>query len=222
MGWIIAGSIFVFILLLTLGRVKIVFDYKEDLILKVKYMFFPLVTIPATKPKKEKPPKKKKSKKKSEETTEEAEEEPKDGEKTEEKKPKKKISLTDILEVAKLVLDSLGKPLKRILKRTVFAHLALRVSCGGEDAAKTAIKFGLVNLAVGNALGWLDTFFTLKTPDDINVTADFQSEETKIDCYCEISLSLAAALAFVFTFIGRAIKYYFTHNRTRAAIRNLV
>lgn len=222
MGWIIAGSIFVFILLLTLGRVKIIFDYKEDLILKVKYMFFPLVTIPATKPKKEKPPKKKKSKKKSEETTEEAEEEPKDGEKTEEKKPKKKISLTDILEVAKLVLDSLGKPLKRILKRTVFAHLALRVSCGGEDAAKTAIKFGLVNLAVGNALGWLDTFFTLKTPDDINVTADFQSEETKIDCYCEISLSLAAALAFLFTFIGRAIKYYFTHNRTRAAIRNLV
>ena len=223
MGWIIAGSIFVFILLLTLGRVKIIFDYKEDLILKVKYMFFPLVTIPATKPKKEKPPKKKKSKKKSEETAEKAsDEESKDSEKTEEKKPKKKISLADILEVAKLALDSLGKPLKRILKRTVFAHLALRISCGGEDAAKTAIKFGLVNLAVGNALGWLDTFFTLKTPDDINVTADFQSEETKIDCYCEISLSLAAALAFVFTFIGRAIKYYFTHNRTRAAIRNLV
>ena len=224
MGWIIAGSIFVFILLLTLGRVKIIFDYKEDLILKVKYMFFPLVTIPATKPKKEKPPKKdKKSKKKSEETAGEASgEESKDSEKTEEKKPKKKISLADILEVAKLALDSLGKPLKRILKRTVFAHLALRISCGGEDAAKTAIKFGLVNLAVGNALGWLDTFFTLKTPDDINVTADFQSEETTIDCYCEISLSLAAALAFVFTFIGRAIKYYFTHNRTRAAIRNLV
>ncbi len=220
MGWIIAGSIFVFILLLTLGRVKIIFDYKEDLILKVKYMFFPLVTIPATKPKKEKPPKKdKKSKKKTDAET--AEDKPED-EKPEEKKPKKKISLTDILEVAKLALDSLGKPLKRILKRTVFAHLALRISCGGEDAAKTAIKFGLVNLAVGNALGWLDTFFTLKTPDDINVTADFQSEETKIDCYCEISLVLAAALAFVFTFIGRAIKYYFTHNRTRAAIRNLV
>ena len=217
MGWIIAGSIFAFILLLTLGRVKIIFDFKEDLILKVKYMFFPLVTIPATKPKKEKPPKK--SKKKADEATEDK---PEDEKPEEEKKPKKKITLTDILEVAKLVLDSLGKPLKRILKRTIFAHLALRVSCGGEDAAKTAIKFGLVNMAVGNALGWLDTFFTLKTPDDISVTADFQSEETKIDCYCEISLVAAAALAFVFTFIGRAIKYYFTHNRTRAAIRNLV
>lgn len=219
MGWIIAGSVFVFILLLTLGRVKIIFDYKDDVIFKVKYMFLPLVTIPATKPKKQKSPKKKKSKKKTE--GEAAEENPKD-EKTEEKKPKKKMSLEDIFEVLKLALDSLGKPLKRILKRTIFAHLALRISVGGEDAAKTAIKFGLVNLAVGNALGWLDTFFTLKKPDDINITADFQSEETKIDCYCEISLVAAAALAFVFTFIGRAIKYYFTHNRTRAAIRNLV
>ena len=219
MGWIIAGSIFVFILLLTLGRVKIIFDYKDDVIFKVKYLFIPLVTIPATKPKKQKSPKKKKSKKKTE--GEAAEEKPKD-EKTEEKKPKKKMSLEDIFEVLKLALDSLGKPLKSILKRTIFAHLALRISVGGEDAAKTAIKFGLVNLAVGNALGWLDTFFTLKKPDDINITADFQSEETKIDCYCEISLVAAAALAFVFTFIGRAIKYYFTHNRTRAAIRNLV
>ncbi|MCI7692446.1 MAG: DUF2953 domain-containing protein [Oscillospiraceae bacterium] len=219
MGWIIAGSVFVFILLLTLGRVKIIFDYKDDVIFKVKYMFLPLVTIPATKPKKQKSPKKKKSKKKTE--GEAAEEKPKD-EKTEEKKPKKKMSLEDIFEVLKLALDSLGKPLKRILKRTIFAHLALRISVGGEDAAKTAIKFGLMNMAVGNALGWLDTFFTLKKPDDINITADFQSEETKIDCYCEISLVAAAALAFVFTFIGRAIKYYFTHNRTRAAIRNLV
>ena len=66
MGWIIAGSVFVFILLLTLGRVKIIFDYKDDVIFKVKYMFLPLVTIPATKPKKQKSPKKKKSKKKTE------------------------------------------------------------------------------------------------------------------------------------------------------------
>lgn len=217
MGWIIAGSIFVFILLLTLGRVKIIFDYKDDVIFKVKYMFIPLVTIPAKKPKKQKSPKKK-SKKKAEEA---AEDKPED-EKPEEKKPKKKISLEDIFEVLKLALDSLGKPLKKILKRTFFAHLALRISVGGEDAAKTAISFGLINIAVGNALGWLDTAFTLKKPDDINITADFQSEETKVDCYCEISLVAAAALAFVFTFIGRAIKYYFTHNRTRAAIRNLV
>lgn len=214
MAGIIIGSIFIVILLLSLGRVTVIFDYKDDLILKVKYLFIPLFSIPSTKEKKPKKPKKEKSKKKDEE---------KKDEKTDsEEKPKKKLSLQDIFEVVKLAMDSLGKPLKRILKRTIFDHLALRISVGGEDAAKTAISFGVMNIAVGNALGWLDTFFTLKKPDDINITADFQSEKTSCDCYCEIKLVLAAALAFVFTFIGRAIKYYFTHNRTRAAIRHLV
>lgn len=214
MGWIIVGAIFVVILLLSLGRVTVIFDYKDDLILTVKYLFIPIMKIPADKPKKEKKPKK--AKKSAKKTTE-----PDNPEKTEEK-PKKKPALADILEVAKLAVNSVGKPLKKIVKRTIIAHLSLNISVGGEDAAKTAISFGATNFAVGSALGWLDTFFTLKKPDDINITADFASEETKIDCYCEIKLVLAAGIAFFFTFVGRAIKYYFTHDRARASIRNLV
>ena len=211
MGWIIVGGIFAAILLLSLGRVTVIFDYKDDLILTVKYLFIPIMKIPADKPKKEKKPKKpKKSAKKKDEA-----------EKTEEK-PKKKLELADILEVAKLAVNSVGKPLKKIIKRTIIEHLSLNISVGGEDAAKTAISFGAANFAVGSALGWLDTFFTLKKPDDINITADFASEETKIDCYCEIKLVLAAGIAFFFTFVGRAIKYYFTHDRARASIRHLV
>lgn len=214
MGWIIVGAIFVVILLLSLGRITVIFDYKDDLILTVKYLFITIMKIPADKPKKEKKPKK--AKKSSKKTTE-----PENPEKTEEK-PKKKPALADILEVAKLAVNSVGKPLKKIIKRTIIAHLSLNISVGGEDAAKTAISFGATNFAVGSALGWLDTFFTLKKPDDINITADFASEETKIDCYCEIKLVLAAGIAFFFTFVGRAIKYYFTHDRARASIRNLV
>ena len=214
MGWIIVGAIFVVILLLSLGRITVIFDYKDDLILTVKYLFITIMKIPADKPKKEKKPKK--AKKSAKKTTE-----PDNPEKTEEK-PKKKPALADILEVAKLAVNSVGKPLKKIIKRTIIAHLSLNISVGGEDAAKTAISFGATNFAVGSALGWLDTFFTLKKPDDINITADFASEETKIDCYCEIKLVLAAGIAFFFTFVGRAIKYYFTHDRARASIRNLV
>lgn len=214
MGWIIVGAIFVVILLLSLGRITVIFDYKDDLILTVKYLFITIMKIPADKPKKEKKPKK--AKKSSKKTTE-----PENPEKAEEK-PKKKPALADILEVAKLAVNSVGKPLKKIIKRTIIAHLSLNISVGGEDAAKTAISFGATNFAVGSALGWLDTFFTLKKPDDINITADFASEETKIDCYCEIKLVLAAGIAFFFTFVGRAIKYYFTHDRARASIRNLV
>lgn len=214
MGWIIVGAIFAVILLLSLGRVTVIFDYKDDLILTVKYLFIPIMKIPADKPKKEKKPKKaKKSAKKKDEAE--------NSQKSEEK-PKKKLELADILEIAKLAVNSVGKPLKKIIKRTIIAHLSLNISVGGEDAAKTAISFGATNFAVGSALGWLDTFFTLKKPDDINITADFASEETKIDCYCEIKLVLAAGIAFFFTFVGRAIKYYFTHDRARASIRHLV
>lgn len=214
MGWIIVGGIFAVILLLSLGRVTVIFDYKDDLILTVKYLFIPIMKIPADKPKKEKKPKKaKKSAKKKDEAE--------NSQKSEEK-PKKKLELADILEIAKLAVNSVGKPLKKIIKRTIIAHLSLNISVGGEDAAKTAISFGATNFAVGSALGWLDTFFTLKKPDDINITADFASEETKIDCYCEIKLVLAAGIAFFFTFVGRAIKYYFTHDRARASIRHLV
>lgn len=211
MGWIIVGAVFVVILLLTLGKVTVIFDYKDDLILTVKYLFIPIMKIPADKPKKPKKPKKSAKKNDKAENSEKTEE-----------KPKKKPALADILEVAKLAVNSVGKPLKKIIKRTIIAHLSLNISVGGEDAAKTAISFGAANFAVGSALGWLDTFFTLKKPDDINITADFASEETKIDCYCEIKLVLAAGIAFFFTFVGRAIKYYFTHDRTRASIRNLV
>ena len=218
MAGVIIGIIIIFILLLTLGKVTVIFDYKDDMILKVKYFSIPVVKIPSDKKKKKEKPKK--SEKKSPDK-EKSDKEKSDKEK-ENPKEKKKISLPDIFELVKLALDSLGKPLKKILKRTAFSHLALKIAVGGEDAAKTAISFGLMNIAVGNALGWIDTVFTLKKPDDINITADFQSEETKFDCDCEISLVAAAAFAFLFTFIGRAIKYYFTHNRTRAAVRNLV
>lgn len=215
MGWTIVGIIFIVILLLTLGKVTVYVDYNESLILKIKYMFFPILTLPAKKKKDDKAKKsKKKPKKKDDKKTE-------DSENTEEK-PKKKLALGDILELVKLVLNSLGKPLRKILKRVEIDHLALNIVCGGEDAAKAAITFGAVNVAVGNLMGWLDTFFTLKPVDELSVNVDFESEETTADAYVEVKLTVAAAFAFLFTLLGRAIKYFFTHRETREVIKNLV
>lgn len=214
MGWTIVGIVFIVILLLTLGKVTVYVDYNESLILKIKYMFFPILTLPAKKKKDDKAKKsKKKPKKKDEKKT--------DDENAEEK-PKKKLALGDILELVKLVLNSLGKPLRKILKRVEIDHLALNIVCGGEDAAKAAITFGAVNVAVGNLMGWLDTFFTLKPVDELSVNVDFESEETTADAYVEVKLTVAAAFAFLFTLLGRAIKYFFTHRETREVIKNLV
>ncbi len=209
MGWIIAGIIFIIILVLLLGRVQVTADYSEDFILKIKYMFFPILTLPSTKPKKEKKPKKPKKEKAEDEK---------------EKKPKKKISLNldDILALAKLALNSIGKPLRKILKRVEISHLSLDIVCGGEDAAKAAITYGAVNLAIGNLLGWFDTVFTLKPVDKLSVNVDFESEETTADAYVEVKLTVAAVFAFAFTLIGRVIKNFITGKGARTAVKKLV
>lgn len=124
--------------------------------------------------------------------------------------------------MVKLATDSVGKPLKRILKRTEISRLSLDIICGGDDAAKAALNFGRMNILVGNALGWIDSFFTLRKPDRINVNVDFQSEETQYAAYCVVRLSLAAALGFLFSIIGRAVKHYGSHREAKIAVRKLL
>ncbi|MCH5195896.1 MAG: DUF2953 domain-containing protein [Oscillospiraceae bacterium] len=214
MGWTIAGIIFIIILLLTLGKVSVMVDYGELLIVKIKYMFFPIFTLPQKKEAAEKPKKAKRKKKEQKKK----DEKPDDKENKEKKKP----ALGDIIELVKAGVDSLGKPLKKILKRVEISHLKLNIVCGGEDAAKAAITFGAVNMAVGNLLGWIDTFFTLKPVDELSVNVDFESEQTTAKAYVMVKLTVAAALAFVFTLIGRALGHYFTHKETREAVKNMV
>ena len=214
MGWIIAGIIFIIILLLTLGKVSVMVDYGELLIVKIKYMFFPIFTLPQKKEAAEKPKKAKRKKKEQKKKDEKSDDK--------ENKEKKKPALGDIIELVKAGVDSLGKPLKKILKRVEISHLRLNIVCGGEDAAKAAITFGAVNMAVGNLLGWIDTFFTLKPVDELAVNVDFESEQTTAKAYVMVKLTVAAALAFVFTLIGRALGHYFTHKETREAVKNMV
>lgn len=207
MGWIIAGIILIIILILVLGKAKITVDFSESLVVKIKYMFFPILTIPSKKKAPKKPKKEKKAK-----------------DEKAEKKPKKKISLSldNILDLVRFAFSSIGKPLRKILKRIEISHLALNVVCGGEDAAKAAITFGAVNMAVGNLLGWFDTIFTLKPVDELSVNVDFESEETTADAYVEVKLTIAAVFAFAFTLIGRLIRHYLTHKGAREAIKKLV
>ena len=219
-GWIIAGGIILFIIILLGIPVAVDFDYGEELRLRVKYLFITLYRIPAKPKKRKKKPKKKSKADKSEKQSGEAaadapatpaaEKKPDSGtDKQKAKKAKKpkdpsKPDLFEILELVKVGVDSLSKPLRKLCKRIKLCDLDLRMICGGEDAAKAALNFGRMNLLVSNALGWLGTAFTLKRPHvDINV--DFQSEETVTECSCRLKLSALAALAFVFTFLGRFI-----------------
>lgn len=130
----------------------------------------------------------------------------------------KKASLKDYFEIAKLAVDSLGKPLKKLLRRTRIYDLRINIVCGGEDAAKAALNFGKTNIMIGSALGWIDNYFTLKPAEEIRINADFQSEETTAEASCLIKMSLFTALAFLFTLFFRAVKYYKSHPEAEIAV----
>ena len=241
MGWFILFGIVAVILILLLCSVTVRFEYSDEVHLRVSYLCFTIFKIPAVKKKNKKKDKAVKAAAKAvaEDTAEHAEEElsesktPQSPEKSapekaapakkKQEKPKgekkeKKQSLSDIFELAKLILDSLGKPLKKLLKRSKIYHLRVNIICGGEDAAQAALNFGKMNILVGNALGWLGTFFTLTPPDDIHIDVNFYSEETVSEASLVLKTSVLTALAFLFTVLGRAVRYYLKNPKAAAAV----
>lgn len=215
-GWIIAGAILLFVLVLLMSRATVIFDYSGDVYLKVSYFGITVFKIPG----KKKP--KKKAKKKKDDKDENDEKEEESDKKKKKKKPKKPMPTFDeLMELLRMVLDSIGKPLKRILKRVTFSHLSFDAVCGGSDAAKAAINYGAMNIALSAVLNLIDQFFTLKTPDDLHIGVDFYQEKTVIKCYCEVRITVGSALAFAFSLLGRLIKNYLGRRGARSAIGKL-
>lgn len=220
-GWIIAGAILLFILILLMSRATVIVDYSGDIYLKVKYFGITIFKKPG-KPSKKKANKKSKKKSENDENDEVSDEDGNKKKKKKKKKPKKpKPTFDELMDLLRMVLNSLGKPLKKILKRVTFSHLSFDAVCGGSDAARAAINYGAMNIALSAVLNLIDQFFTLKTPDDLHIGVDFYQEKTVIKCYCEIRLTIGAALAFVFSLLGRAIKNYLGSRGARSAIKKL-
>lgn len=207
-GWIITGAILLFLLFILGLRVTVVIDYCGDIFVRVSTLGITVFRIPASKKKRKKKDKSEKSKK--------------SNKKGESEKPKKeKPTLSELIDLIKLILDSLGKPLKRVFKRIIISHLNLAIVCGGEDAAKAAINYGAANYLLSVLLNLCDEWFTLKEPDEIRLDVDFYKEKVEVKCYVEIRLTVGSALAFLFTLLGRAIGYYLSHDEAKSAIKKL-
>lgn len=243
-GWIIAGAVVAFLLILLMIPVRVRFEYSDELRLRIRWLFITLVRIPAVKRKMKRRDKKvekdaeaaaKTAAKAEEDVTgepsENAEEKPdKDGsiggknaaekEKPAAKPKGAKLTLNDIFALVRLVWGSLGKPLRRLLKATRINGFRLRVIVGGDDAAATAIKFGGVNAAAGSAMAFLDGCFTLRKPV-YDISCDFMSEETYTECEFTAKLSVIAALAFLFWVLGRLVKNYISDKDAAKAVGKL-
>lgn len=217
-GWIIFSSIVLLLVLVLAAPVIIDIEYGKAVKLRVRCLFITLYRIPkkrAGRKKRQKAPAEVGAENAAAQEIPQQQETPAAQEtvppaqsvktkKAKKQKNPKAPTLSELFEIIKVLVNSLCKPLKKLLRRIEIRNLEIRVLCGGEDAAKAALKFGAVNLAVGNALGFLGSFFTLKQPQvDINV--DFQSEETKAEFSCTVKMCMMIFVIFLFTFLGRLV-----------------
>lgn len=247
MGWIIFGGIALLIAALLASPVVARVEYSEELRLKISWLFVTILSVPAKTKRAAKRDKKTERgaldldraaadtaaavspAEKGSAPADKAQSAEKSG-KTADKaknahKPaagkKDKASLSELFELVKALVDSLGKPLKKLLHRTVIARLRINVVCGGEDAAQAALNFGKMNILVGNILGWTDVYFTLKKPDDIHIDVDFRREDTAAEISFTARLSVFAALAFLLKAFGRAVGHYRKSPSLRRTIEKL-
>lgn len=129
----------------------------------------------------------------------------------------KSLTFDDMIALLKLAFSSVRKPLRKLFKSIVFSHMCLRAICGGDDAAKTAIKYGALNMAAGNVLGLLDSYFTLKPLDDMYIGVDFQNESSEYDVYFEVRLTVFAALAAGVKLLAAFLKLIRAYKKKSAA-----
>ena len=122
-------------------------------------------------------------------------------------KKKKKMTLSDITELIGLVMTLIKTFFLRFGKRLRLDLTRIHITVASEDAAKTAIEYGAVSAGVACICEILDSSLNIrpKGTKDIQVRADFLSEEPTVDIVASASLRVwhvfdilfAVAIAFV-------------------------
>jgi len=175
-------------------------EYKGDFSEKVKYLFITLYN--SDKPKKSK--KKKKTKKKKLKKIKKAKKSNQKKTLIEQAADNSGLSQVadDIskankqnfdFEMIKLIYDSAKSPVKRLVRKLRITNLRINFTIGGEDAAKTALTYGLQSAATSAFLAWLNATVKLKVKE-VNITADFMKDESDLRLKCKIKLRLFPAL----------------------------
>ena len=228
-GLIIFLAILLFFLFLLSIRLKITIEYNDSLCVYVRILYF--IRIPIT-PGKEKRLKlseysdKKiarrdrakqekavqKEQKKQEKKAKKAEKKKRLKEHPEEAKHERTLSenLSLIIDVVKVLLGRFFRHLRIDLSR-------IHISVASEDAAQTAILYGIVSQSVAYLLELLGHFKTVSTPDlsDVSVTPNWVSEQTEVDIKLSFSLRIGHLFDILFRVIGRAIKHLFQDKRQK-------
>lgn len=228
------GIILLFLVFLLTIKATVTIVYAGEVQLFLRVLFIKIRLVPA---KKKKYPKsmsakkaqkikakaaKKKAKKLAKKKEKELakEEEKKAVAKGEVKKEKK--SPGEILDIISLVANLIKKVIGKFFGHLTIklARIKLKIATG--DAATTAITYGAVTQAINLLFPVLDNIKTVKTPDakQIDVVADFCSEESEIDIKISFGIRVWHVFHVVFSALGELIKYLFKSMKRKSEKKN--
>lgn len=230
-GWLIFGIILLVLWLIGRIRAQIVLIYKDEIVLRLKVLGLTFGILPkkARKPidpddfspakyrKLLKKEAKKQAKKDAKKTKKQAKKEAKAAEKKKAKEAestggakKKKKSIADILDLVYMLLDALKALGKSFGKRFEIEAVKLHITVGAEDAAQTALLFGIVSQAVAYVIELLSSLTNLRVRKQnrsgVMVEADFTSEQITADLHLIFKLRLWHICAMLFSALGGIIK----------------
>ncbi len=135
---------------------------------------------------------------------------------------KEKKSPSEILDIVELVLKLVQAVISKFFGHLKIKLARLRLVLGSEDAATTAILYGAVTQSINVLFPLLEGVknFSVARNADIDVAADFTSEETQIDICIAFSLRVWHLFHIAFAALGKLIKYFFKSLKRKEAKNN--
>lgn len=215
-AWIVILAIVTLLFLISQIPIKITIEYNEELRAYWHILYF--IHIPVTHQKEKKIKASDYSKKAIIKRSKQAEQKTKKTKKRKEENKKRRKELLDDIKNAQSLTDNINTiiDIVKVLFKRFFKHLRvdmsrIRISIVGEDAAQTAIMYGVVCQSVSYLLELIQRIKTVSPPDldDVSVIPDWVGEKTKVDIKIAFSLRLGNILDIFFRVIGRIISHMF-------------
>lgn len=205
MWWLLLLLPIAFIIFILFLKVRLCLVYEDNLSVFIKILLFNISLFPKkTKKLKPKDYSLKKLQKKQAKLEKKKTKTQTDDTKQTTKKDKS-TQIKDILEIVKIILDNVMSPFGRYLKVEI---IKIYVKIASDDAAKTAMIYGLASQSVAYIIEILSniTNVDIKKRNSVNVVADFLSENSEAKINITLGLRGWHALALATKFFMAYIK----------------
>ncbi len=209
-------ALVLFIFLVMLIRINVIIESKgSDTSLTLKVLGIPIRLMPKKEKKKKiklsdySPSAMRRKKAKEEKRQKKLDLKKKKAEK--EKLPEKKKEKEPLSETVSFIGELVKYLIGKFLGHLRIDMTRIKIKVGSEDAAKTALLYGMVNTAVSALLDILDSITNVKKKKktEISVTCDFVSDKTEADIKLGFSLRIWHVFSLAFGALKRYLKKMF-------------